>query len=118
MIFSEGKDLILNKLLNNEINLHLFSNNITPIKSNSIRHYTQPKGYTPSALYDVFWQIEDNIAYIEEEIIFNYPLEEKIYGYFTSLDAKLLWAERFKEGPYSISKVGDKIKIDIRLMIK
>ena len=117
MLFISGKKHLLKSITDKVLLLHLYSNDVDLVGVKNVADFEQPINFKQRSLYDIFWSVEDEIAYIEEEVVFDAPVG-KVYGYFTTVDNELLWAERFKEAPLNIENRGDKIKFDITLAMK
>ncbi len=116
MLFNEDSQILRN-ILDNEIVLHLYSNDINLNKVTTVSDFVQPINFIQRILYDVFWDIDNDTAFIEEDIFFDGPIG-KVYGYFTTSNNNLMWAERFTDGPYNIQSNEDKIKLEIALLLK
>ena len=122
-----GKDVLLEKVINikasSDLVLHLFSNNIIPKQKDTLDRYKEVEngGYVPIVLWGGEWEEKELVAhsfFIEKRVfIFNDKIGN-VYGYYiTSGNSKLIWAERFTDGPYKVNK-RDKIEIKLNLSIK
>src|SRR5262245_32486632 len=111
----------LNKTAPQNLTLRLFKNNVTPADSDNVNAsgYTEATftGYTSIALTAATWTIST-----AEPAVASYPQQtftssadqtaQLVYGYYiTQADSSLLYAEKFSDGPYSISVNGQTIKI-------
>ena len=110
MLYGSGKSQFLNRITESGLLLHLYKNNI------DLKNVKEVYDFPSKPLYGMFWDIEKNIAYLEEEIVFDTPVG-KVYGYFITDSNILLWAEQFKDAPLDIS-IGAKIKFNIRIVVK
>src|SRR5262245_8764203 len=103
----------LNKTAPQNLTLRLFKNNVTPADSDNVNAsgYTEATftGYTSIALTAASWAIST-----ADPAVASYPQQtftstadqtaQLCYGYYlTRADASLFMAERFSDGPYSIS---------------
>lgn len=117
MIFLSGKREILKGITDSNLLLHLYSNDIDLKEVTHIADFKQPIGFKVRHLYGMFWDIENDMAYMEEELFFDDAIG-KIYGYFVSMNNFPLWAERFEDAPLDIGSREDKIKFDITIVMK
>ena len=111
----------VNKTAPQNLTLRMFKNNITPGDADNVNAsgYTEATftGYTGIALTPASWN-----ATTADPSVLAYPQQtftstvdqtaQSIYGYYlTRADGSLFCAERFSDGPYSISTNGQTIKI-------
>ena len=120
-----GRDYLLDKIVNKNIQmdsmLHLYTNNLIPTKKNTINEYSEPviSSYTPRILYGIWWDSKGKIKRtVEIDVTFEFSNKiGNVYGYFVSENGILLWAERFTDGPYDVEQ-GDIIKITQEILLK
>jgi len=111
----------LNKTAPQNLTLRLFKNNITPADGDNVNAsgYTEATftGYTSIALTAASWSISTadpaNATYAQQTFTSTADqTAQPQYGYYvTRADGSLLFAERFSDGPYTISTNGQTIKI-------
>lgn len=119
---NQGEDLALKAFLNHTApqnqELKLYTNNITPAETDVEGGYTEAagNGYADIALTGSSWVLTPGApteaAYPQQTYTFTGALGN-VYGYYVTqvTSGKLLWAERFSDGPYNIQNNGDQIKI-------
>ena len=123
---TDGRRLMLGVLVGqvpiSTLSLHLYTNNKTPADNDTVGDYAEVPagyGYVGVPLSPGDWTIgTDEAAY--PELTFSFlGAVGNVYGYYITHagDGKLLWAERFKDGPYNIANNGDQIKIAPRLAL-
>jgi hypothetical protein len=109
---------ILNKTAPQNQTLKLFTNNITPAETDTEATYTEAagSGYAAVGLTGASWTITpgnpSSAAAAEQTFNFTGALGN-VYGYFVvqAVSGKIMWAERFTNGPYNIQNNGDQIKV-------
>ena len=111
----------LNKTAPQNLTLRLYKNNITPTDGDNVNAsgYTEATftGYTSIALTAASWTITtaDPCAAAYAQQTFTSSIDQTaqlIYGYYmTRADGSLMFAERFSDGPYTISTNGQTIKV-------
>lgn len=102
--------------------LRLFQNNYVPTKRTVISDLIEvtKNGYNPIILNQSDWTIGTissitTSTYLEQEFV----IEENatIYGYYITVNVdseeKLLWVERFSNGPYDIPSSGGSVNISL-----
>jgi hypothetical protein len=112
---------ILNKTAPQNGKLKLFTNNITPAEADTEATYTEAVGfgYAAITLAPGSWTITPgaptSAAYPEQTFTFTGALGN-VFGYFVvqETSGKILWAERFSNGPYNIQNNGDQIKVTLQ----
>jgi hypothetical protein len=105
--------------------LRLYKSNTTPGDSDTAATYTEAAfaGYAASTLTAANWSITtgnpSTCAYAEQTFTANATATEDIYGYFVTRasDGKLLYSERFTNGPYAMRNSGDAIKITLNFSL-
>ena len=107
--------------------IRLYKNNKTPAEDDTTTSYTEctGAGYAPITLAGSNW----SIATVGGTTTAEYPqvtftftgAEPTIYGYYvtdSSATPKLLWAERFSDGPYAIPSGGGSVKITPKIELE
>lgn len=110
---------ILNKTAPQDQRLKLFQNNVTPAETDTEATYTESTwtGYAFIALTGASWTITPgnptSAAAAEQVFTSSAVQSQNNYGYFViqAVSGKILWAERFSNGPYLIQNNGDAIKV-------
>jgi hypothetical protein len=117
---NSGITITLQNLLNYSVPedqvLRLFINDINPDITSVTSDFMEVKGsgYEPIKLKGKSWQFSIVSAeYSAQEFIFTGEIGY-IYGYYITQQNsnKLLWAERFDEGPFEIRNEGDRIIVE------
>jgi hypothetical protein len=117
----------LNKVAPQDLVLKLYKNDKTPADGDDEGDYTEAtfSGYADADLTGANWTITPGAP---SEAV--YPQQtftsdanqttENIYGYFVvqTTSGKIMWAERFPNGPYPISNAGDAIKVTPKIQLK
>lgn len=126
VIPSEGRRILLAAMVGQApipaLTLHLYTNNKTPADSDTVADYAEAApgyGYVSRPLSPGDWVITDRDAeYPEVTVVFLGALGN-VYGYYVTHagSGTLLWAERFRDGPYNIANNGDQIKLAPRLAL-
>lgn len=111
---------ILNKTAPQNQTLKLFKSNTTPAEGDTEATYTEADftGYASIALTGASWTITAGAPSeaVAAEQLFTSSAggqSQNVYGYFVvqTTSGKILWAERFSNGPYLIQNNGDVIKV-------
>ena len=107
--------------------LKLYSNAKMPGTLDETKDYDEVTGggYEPITLDKNLWDITLNlnkpsVATLPEQIFTFTGEVGNVYGYFVvqEFSGKIMWAERFIEGPYKIQNDGDQIKISLKVYLK
>lgn len=101
--------------------LHLYTNNYIPIETTTEAAVTEAagNGYAVKPLTGGAWTQTGNsptqAAYAEQIFTFTGALGN-VYGYYITRDSdgKMMFAEKFTDGPYPIANNGDQIKVTPR----
>jgi hypothetical protein len=105
--------------------LRLYTNNLSPGKSNVIADITQATaaGYSSITLTGAEWTTSSvanvNTAEYSQQT-FTFTTGVTVYGYYvttTEVTPKLLWVERFSTAPYILPAGGGEIAISPRLVL-
>lgn len=100
--------------------LRLFKSNTTPAETDTTATYTEATftGYAAITLTAASWVITEgapsNAAYAQQTFTSSATqTAELIYGYYLTrvTSGRIAWAERFTDGPYSVSNNGDQVKV-------
>jgi hypothetical protein len=110
---------ILNKTAPQNQTLKLFKNNITPAETDTESTYTEADftGYLSISLTGASWTITpgtpSSAAAAEQTFTSTAVQSQNVFGYYVvqTTSGKILWAERFTNGPYLIQNNGDLIKV-------
>lgn len=117
--------MMLGKTSMETFRLKLFTNNITPAETDTSASYTEASGFGYAAidLTASNWTVGSG-----DPADASYPLQSfsftgalgNVYGYYVVgvTSGKVLWAERFSDGPYSITQSGDSIKVTPKFQLK
>lgn len=101
--------------------LRLFQSNTIPAETDATITYTEATftGYTALTLTPASWVVTEgapsNAAYPQATFTSSavQGAAQAIYGYYLTrvTSGRIAWAERFSDGPYSISNLNDAIKV-------
>jgi hypothetical protein len=118
---------ILNKTAPQNQTLKLFKSNTTPAEGDTEATYTEADftGYAAIALTGANWTItpgSPSTAAAPQQTFTSSAgsQNQPVYGYFVvqTTSGKILWAERFADGPYTIVNNGDQIKVTPQLTLE
>lgn len=113
-------EALVNKTAPQTLVLKLFKSNTTPAEVHTEADYTEADftGYASVALTGASWTASGSaptqIAYAEQTFTSSAGSQnQNVYGYYVvqQTSGKLVWAERFSNGPYNIANSGDQIKV-------
>jgi hypothetical protein len=123
----QGEAIVLSLLVNKtttytqqDLKLKLFSSNTTPGESDTEGSYTECTwtGYSAVTLTGANWTITPGAPTSASypQVTFTSSAgsqSQSVYGYYIvqATSGKLVWAERFSDGPYVIVNNGDAIKV-------
>lgn len=115
----QGEAILLQRFLSVDTTLRLFTNNYTPDDSTTEASVTEMSGYGYSAiaLSSASWSYQTatspaEASYAQQTFtLTSGPVDA--YGYYVTQDSddKLLWAEKFTDGPYSIPAAGGTVRV-------
>lgn len=100
--------------------LKLFKSNTTPGESDTEATYTEADftGYSAITLTAANWSVSEGApteaSYAQQTFTSTAGSQsQNVYGYYLVqvTSGKLVWAERFSDGPYTIVNNGDSIKV-------
>jgi hypothetical protein len=114
-------EALVNKTAPQNLILKLFQNNVTPAETDIASGYTEATftGYGPITLTGASWGAASagapsSIAYAQQTFTSSAGAQSQaIYGYYLvqASSGKVVLAERFSDGPYTIVNLGDQIKV-------
>lgn len=121
---NQGEGLVLeaivNKTAGQNLVLKLFKSNTTPAEGDTEATYTEATftGYASATLTGANWTTSGTaptqVAYAQQTFTSSAGSQnESVYGYYLvqTTSGKLIFAERFSDGPYVIVNNGDAIKV-------
>lgn len=110
----------LNKTAPENLDLVLYKSNTTPGETDTESTYTVADftGYATIQLTAASWTISPGApteaAYAQQTFASTASSQnQNVYGYYVKqrTSGKLVWVERFTDGPYQIANNGDQIKV-------
>lgn len=110
-------EMIVNKTAPQNLVLKLYSNNITPSDTDTAATYTESTftGYSAITLTGASWGSASggSIAYAQQTFTCSGAGSENCYGYFViqTTSGTLLYSERGTGVPFTITTVGDNVKV-------
>ena len=114
-------EALVNKTAPQDQKLLLYKSNTTPAETDTTATYTAADftGYADISLSGASWGAASagapsSIAYAQQTFTSSAGSQNQpVYGYLVkqTTSGKLLWAERFTDGPYTIVNNGDAIKV-------
>ena len=110
-------EMIVNKTAPQNLVLKLYSNNITPSDTDTAATYTESTftGYSAVTLTGASWGAASagSIAYAQQTFTCSGAGSENCYGYFViqTTSGTLLYSERGTGVPFTITTVGDNVKV-------
>lgn len=122
VLVDQGENLVLEMIVNKtaaqSLVLKLFKSNSTPGETDTEATYTEADftGYSSKALTGASWGAASggSIAYALQTFTSTAGSQNQaVYGYYIiqTTSGKLVWSERFTDGPYTIVNNGDEIKV-------
>lgn len=128
LVVSESAEQdFLDDILAHSVELRLYSNNITPAKSDTAATFIEVSGggYVPKLLTQPNWTISPGTPSqgVAPEQVFTFTgpvLGGLVFGYYfvRVSNGRLRWAERFTDGPYSVTFDGDVVRVTPRLNLQ
>ena len=115
MFINSDTQYFLNCILSG-LNIHLFTNDISPDKNTTVFDYQEVKsiGYAP--IYINYEDLVFKRDHIEIKKEFELNRQTIVYGYYLTAGDNLLGGERFSDGPYKIYIAGS-IKINMKVFL-
>lgn len=130
VLVNQGEDIFLkagvNKTAPQDLVLKLFKNNVTPGETDTEATYTVAdfSGYANVTLTGASWTATpgapSQVTYAQQSFTSDADqATQQIYGYFyvQASSGLLVAAERFSDGPYPISFLGDVVKITPKITL-
>jgi hypothetical protein len=131
LVPNAAEDVMLQNLLNKTApqnqKLQLYKSNTTPAETDTEATYTVADftGYADAALTGSSWTITPgaptSAAYAQQTFTSSAGSQnQNVYGYLViqTTSGKILWSERFSDGPYNIVNSGDAIKVTPQLTLE
>ena len=121
--------IILRYIINNDapenISMRLYANGITPNDGTTAASFIEVMdgGYAAKSLSPNSWTIvsgtPSQASYPELTWSFTRGIGP-VYGYYVTRDmgGEVLWAERFKTGPFDVKTAGDEIRVLPKLTLR
>ena len=124
-----AEDIILQYILNKsepeDLIIRLYSNDISPDRTDVIDTYVEVTGggYAAINLTPESWDISlDNPTQAgHRQVTFTFTGSiGNVYGYYIARETggELMWAERFSNGPYNIQNNGDEIRVTPKITLE
>lgn len=115
----------LNHTAPQNLTLKLFSSNTTPAETDTELTYTEVSGggYAAISLTATDWTFTEGApseaSHLQKTFSFTGSVGN-VYGYYVvqATSGKLMWAERFTDGPYNIQNNGDAVKITLKITLE
>lgn len=110
-------EMIVNKTAPQNLLLKLYSNNITPSDTDTAGTYTESTftGYAAITLTGASWGTASggSIAYAQQTFTCSGAGSQDCYGYFVvqASSGTLLYSERGTGVPFTITTIGDNVKV-------
>jgi hypothetical protein len=128
---NEGESRMLEYIVNKStpatLYLKLFGNNMTPAENDTAASFTEVSGggYANKSMTPANWTVANgnNAVATHTAQTFTFTgatTPNTVYGYYlvSSTDNRVMWSERFSDGPYAINNNGDSITITARLELE
>lgn len=110
-------EALVNKTAPQNLVLRLYKSNTTPGETDTEATYTEADftGYSALTLTGGSWTTgTGTVSYAQQTFTSSAGSQnQNVYGYYLTqaTSGKLVWAERFSDGPYNIVNNGDEIKV-------
>lgn len=113
----------VNKTAPQDLQLRLFENNYVPVKGTTELNVTEATftGYAPITLTPASWSTVVGAptasSFAQQTFLSTAVQAKSVYGYYLvqAVSGKLIAAERFSDGPYLITQIGDPVKVTPRI---
>jgi hypothetical protein len=131
LVPNQGEAIVLSLLVNKtstytqqDLKLKLFSSNTTPAESDTEGSFTEATftGYSAITLTGANWTVTEgapsSATYAQQTFTSTAGSQnQSIYGYYLvqATSGKLVYSERFSDGPYVIVNNGDAIKVTVSI---
>ena len=101
--------------------LKLYSNDVDPEASTTVTQFTEftGDGYSEKTLESTNWSVSAGVATTTPQTWEFTGATGEVYGYYLvgASTGKLIAAEKFSNGPYTVAVSGDKITVSITLSL-
>ena len=110
-------EALVNKTAPQNLVLRLYKSNTTPGETDTEATYTEADftGYSALTLTGGSWTTgTGTVSYAQQTFTSSAGSQnQNVYGYYLTqaTSGKLVWVERFSDGPYNIVNNGDEIKV-------
>jgi len=110
-------EALINKTAPQNLVLRLYKSNTTPGETDTEATYTEADftGYSALTLTGGSWTTgTGTVSYAQQTFTSSAGSQNQdVYGYYLTqvTSGKLVWVERFSDGPYNIVNNGDEIKV-------
>jgi hypothetical protein len=120
-------EMIVNKTAPENLVLKLFTSNTTPADTDTASTYTEASftGYTAKTLTGSSWTVTtgapSEASYAQQTFASTAnQTAASVYGYYViqTTSTELMWAERFTDGPYTVTNDGDEIRITPKITLQ
>lgn len=108
----------VNKNASDNLKLRLYENNYTPVEASVVGDFTEAtfSGYAAITLTGASWTMttaDPAVADYAQQTFTATAAGNSVYGYYVTNNAGTIcvWAERFTDGPYTITGNGDVVKV-------
>lgn len=117
-------EALVGKTAGQNLVLRLFKSNTTPAETDTEATYTEADftGYSAITLTAANWSVTgtapSSAGYAQQTFTSSAGSQsQSVYGYYLTqvTSGKLVWAERFTDGPYTITNNGDTIKVTLAI---
>jgi hypothetical protein len=131
LVPNQGEAIVLSLLVNKtstytqqDLKLKLYSSNTTPAETDTEATYTEATftGYAAITLTGANWTVTEgapsSASYAQQTFTSSAGSQsQNIYGYYLvqATSGKLVYAERFSDGPYQIVNNGDAVKVTVSI---
>jgi hypothetical protein len=124
LVVNQGEQIALEALLNKtapqDLDLRLFQSDTTPSETHTEDDYTEADftGYAAIQLTAASWSVTPGApteaVYAQQTFTSSAGSQDQdVYGYYVTQrsSGKMVYVERFSDGPYNIANNGDVIKV-------
>lgn len=128
LLTNQGETIALEALVaktaGQNLVLRLYKSNTTPGETDTEATYTEADftGYSAITLTAANWSVSagapSTASYAQQTFTSSAGSQsQNVYGYYLTqvTSGKLVWAERFSDGPYTITNNGDTIKVTLSI---
>ena len=121
---NEGETEMLGRVLDVDVKLKLYVNDLIPEESHVLSDLTEStgSGYSDKTLATGSWSYDFDAgdaraSYPQQDFVFTGG--ETVYGYYITdlAETLILWVERFSDGPYIIPSGGGTIRVTPRIKL-